>query len=179
MSKRVFVGIPASKELKLKIRKWTDKNLKELKVRIIPSKNLHITLIPPWNEENIDDVSRKLEEVKKNFIPFEIGFEKIFFGPSKKRPRLIWLEGKPNKKLFILKKELEKILDKKSEKRPSLPHITIARFKPRDFRQFPIKQLDEEINWRYRVVSFCLYKSKTLPSGAVYKILKKVEFGLK
>jgi 2'-5' RNA ligase len=175
MSKRVFVGIPGSKELKFRVNEWSDKKLKNIKVRIIPSKNLHITLVPPWNEENIDELAKKIEEVKEKFISFEIEFEKISFGPSKKRPRLIWLEGKPNNNFVLLKKGLEEKLNIRGDRKPFLPHITIARFRPRDFRQFPIKQLNEKVDWQEKVENFCLYESKTLPTGAVYKILKRVD----
>lgn len=176
MRKRIFIGIKASKNLQKEILKWRKRYLKTLSVRWIPRENLHITLIPPWNEEDIEKATQVLESIRGSFSPFEVEFIKVSFGPSFKRPRLIWAKGKESPGMVYLKKTLERTLGKRGERRPFRPHLTLARFKTNDFCEFKIKKLQDKVSWIEKIETVCLYESKTLPSGAKYKILERVEF---
>ncbi len=174
MSKRIFVGIPIKRKLQKEIQQWIKDNLAGLKIRVIPAENLHLTLIPPWNEKNIGEVISKFAKIKRKLSSFEISFNKVTFGPSKAYPRLIWAEGQTSKDLDILKKSIENELEKGSTNRPFKPHLTLARFKRKDYLKFPIRQLEKDIDWRVDVETVCLYQSTLLPRGAQYKILKVV-----
>lgn len=169
--KRIFIAIGASEELQRKIKTWREKS--SLKgPRWLEGKNLHITLIPPWYEDEAG-----LERIKKLLLDFEMPksfeahFQKITYGPDLKRPRLIWLEGEAPRELVELKNNLEKILDKRPEKRPLKLHLTIARFRPENFSSFSIKKLDEKINWREKISSVVLMESKLSSAGADYEII--------
>jgi len=170
---KLFVGISISKRLKIKIDNWVGSKLSSLKVRIIPSKNLHITLIPPWYEKNLNEAVQKMNKIKGKIDSFELKFEKITYGPKESMPRLIWLEGKGNESLTELQKKLECIL-KKITKRKLLPHVTIARFRYKDFLSFPLQKLEKKIKWKQKVGSIYLYESTALSSGSVYKVLKRI-----
>jgi 2'-5' RNA ligase len=140
---RVFIGIKIGEELQKKILEW-EKYYKNLPVRWLAPENLHITLIPPWEENIIEKAKGKLESIKKG--KFEIVFDKISFGPDSRYPRLIWAEG-------------------------NLFHLTLARFDPKKFKDFPIKKLNEKVDWQEKVSEVCLFQS--FPNS-VYKILHKV-----
>ena len=95
---RVFIGIKVSKQLQKKVREWR-KIHADLPVRWIKDRNLHMTLVPPWYEDDVAKAVRKLHAVpfKKHIITFDrVG---INF-----KHKVIWI-GKPTE------------------------HVTIARFK--------------------------------------------------
>src|SRR5438067_503805 len=110
---RVFVGIQISDEIKREIIDW-QKVHSEFPVRWIEGKNLHVTLVPPWYEEDIGSIIEKLKSIQTS--RFEIQFEKIFFGPPRE-PRMIWVSGKVIQELLNLQKNLYSVLRKTPEKR--------------------------------------------------------------
>lgn len=171
--KRIFIALPISQELQKIILKW-EKNYKNLPVRWLSPKNLHITLVPPWYESDIKKNSSQLECIKSPF--FDVVFESIEFGPDPKRPRLIWAKGKAPEALLALQKNVTKLTRQKSERRPFKLHLTLARFRPENFAKFPVKKLNEKVTWREKITSFMLMESLLSPKGAEYKILEKYEF---
>ncbi|OGZ41610.1 MAG: 2'-5' RNA ligase [Candidatus Ryanbacteria bacterium RIFCSPHIGHO2_02_FULL_45_43] len=168
MKKRVFVAIGISEELKGRISQWQNK-FSTLPVRWIGKKNLHVTIIPPWYEENVEKVKQAIQEAVCHVGFFDLQFHRITFGPSQNRPRLIWIEGPSPKKLIDLTMKLEKVLRKKSERRSFLLHLTVARFKPEIYSTFSIKQLDEKVLWNEKVASVVLMESRLLKGGADYE----------
>ena len=175
MKKRIFVGIKISKGLFQEIGKW-GKRYQKLDVRWVKSKNLHVTLVPPWHESEVDRVMKTLEDRAIKIKPFNVKFRKVTFGPNPKRPRLIWAEGKVPRELNELKTLLEKSLNKKPEKRDFRLHLTLARFKPKQFKDFSMKKLDDKIFWKDKVKSICIFESKLLRTGAEYEVLKRFSF---
>jgi 2'-5' RNA ligase len=173
--KRVFVGFPISETLQKQILLWEKENLKNIKARFIAGKNLHITLVPPWYERNIKNQILKLKNIRTKIKPFKIIFTKVSFGPTGKSPRLIWAEGEIPKELLKLKLLLEKTFKKKPEKRKFLLHLTIARFKTKDFKNFEFKKLNKKVSWKSRVEAVTLFESHLSSAGADYQILSKVK----
>lgn len=174
--KRVFIGIPIPLQLLKKISLWTDKNLDGYKLRKISGKNLHITLVPPWYVNNVDSVVEKLQAIKGKTRLFNLKFNEVSFGPDPKRPRLVWASGSRPDAILKLKKHLETMLNKKTEKREFKLHLTLARFRYEDYRNFPNKSLRSNVNWEMEVDNFCLYESILLRTGAEYKVLKLMSF---
>ncbi|MCL5733861.1 MAG: RNA 2',3'-cyclic phosphodiesterase [Patescibacteria group bacterium] len=173
-NKRIFIAIPISSRLQEEIFKW-EKKYEKLPVRWLAGKNIHITLIPPWYEDNVEAIIKKIESVKGE--SFDIEFSKVSYGSDQKRPRLIWAEGKASERIIRLKDELEKIFsERKSDYKDWLMHITIARFNPDVFSSFPVKSLNEKVVWRDRVNSFVLMESHLSSSGADYEVLKEFKF---
>lgn len=178
MSKhRIFIAVAVSPRLQEEILMW-ERRYDRLPVRWLQGKNLHVTLIPPWYEERIDEVEKRLEMIREIY-PFEILFEKVAYGPDPRRPRLIWAEGKVPKKLVDLKSKIETVLGKESEQRPFRLHLTLARFRPESFSQFSIKRLDEQVSWRDDARSFVLMESHRTPRGADYEILAEISLARK
>jgi 2'-5' RNA ligase len=173
MTKRIFIALPLSETLQEKIIKWR-KKIEKLPVRFLEPKNLHITLLPPWYEKNINEIEEKLQNLKSNIGNIKIKFKKISFGPNILNPRLIWIEGETPKEILILKEKIEKTLNIITEKRPFKTHITIARFNPLNFKHFAIKKLNEEINWEEEIKSFVIMESKLSSHGADYEVIKEI-----
>lgn len=162
---RLFVAIGISDGLKRSIENWQARN-KDLIVRFISPKNLHLTLIPPWYAD-----SKKIIRQLRKFLPLTKPFE-VSFNLIEPRARVIWTKGPYSKKLSRLQKDLAQFLRIKTEKRTLLPHITLTRFKKLQEETFR-----EEVRWSLGVESFALMKSNLSPKGASYKLL--AEFPLK
>lgn len=179
MKKRVFVALPISEDLKIKIDEWR-KNYQNLPVRWIKSENLHITLIPPWYISNVDRLIDRLKSIRNVSKPFKIVFRQVTFGPNPKRPRLIWASAEIPLEIIPLKSKFEEVLTRqtwlaqKSEKRDFLTHLTIARFKEKEFSKFPIRDLNDKVFWEINVSSFLLMQSYLKRSGADYKTLAEI-----
>jgi len=197
MKRRVFVAIGISSQLKEEIAAW-QKEWNHLSVRWIKPENLHVTLIPPWYVGKIDELINLLKSCKNIVEPFTITFREVMFGPSPKKPRLIWASGDVVPEIIALKSKLEEALSprhhvrrgqtwlaQKREKRPFLTHLTIARFKEKDFTKFPAKTLPrtmsvrglhDKIFWKEKVHSFLLMESHLRRSGAEYETLYSLNF---
>ena len=173
---RVFVAIKISEELQKRILEWEEK-YKALPVRWLPSENLHITLIPPWEEKNVEEVKSKLSKLSKlsKTGEFDILFNKVSFGPKPEHPRLIWAEGKSPENFKKLRKNTEQILGVYNNHPDEYIHVTLARFDPRDFKKLKTRELNEQVDWKDKVKSVILYQSQTLPEGAKYTILEEIK----
>lgn len=159
---RIFIGIKASESLQSKISKWQEKN-KKLRVRFIKPENLHITLIPPWYEENLELPKTLLPQF--NFKKFNITFDEIYVNLKNK---VIWVESsKPPKSIFELSRHLSSVFPKK-DKREFKAHMTIARFKD----NLLLENLKfKKINWKEKVSKITLFESILGRKEANYKIL--------
>lgn len=174
MKRRIFVALPLSRSLQKTVRRW-QKDHTRLPVRWIKPENLHLTLIPPWWVADPTPVWHLLEgDTFKRCHLFDglaLTLERVAFGPTPQRPRLIWAMGKTSPKLIKLKKQLEETLRRPAAKRPFKPHLTLARFRAGDFPRFPGPTLEEEIDWREKVKSFALLESHLSPTGVTYEKL--------
>lgn len=173
---KLFIGIKASKELQEKIVAWRE-TLQDLPVRWVSPEDLHLTLIPPWTEKNIEGVKHTLEAAVAEIQPFEIEFSHILYGPNPRKPRLIWLEGPSSRELSNIEEKLLQMLNQRNN-RPLKPHITVARFRQAEFKKFPIQELDEPFHWKEKVEAVTLFESRKLPiDGVKYKTLHRVPLG--
>ncbi|MDO8504842.1 MAG: RNA 2',3'-cyclic phosphodiesterase [Candidatus Liptonbacteria bacterium] len=172
---RVFVAIPIPEELQKEIFAW-EKNYKNLPVRWGSGQSLHITLVPPWYAEDANCAVGELSDIQSAVKPFEIRFDRVSFGTRPDAPRLIWAWGKEaGEEILKLKSVAEAVFGQRPEKRPYNPHLTLARFKDDDFKSFPIKHLEEKIDWKMKADSVALYESRLHHSGAEYEILKEIK----
>ncbi len=175
MKKRVFIGIKAESNLINEIEEWKNKYQNKLNVRWIEKENLHITLVPPWYEEDLEKVIAGIDQIRALINPFEILFNEVCYGPDYKRPRLIWAKGETSETITKLKKSIEESISIKPENRDFKVHLTLARFKGSDFRSFVIKRIEDRVFWKIKVDTFCLFESLLSPFGAKYIVLKRFE----
>lgn len=171
--KRIFVGYQLSEELQQEIGEWRE-NFLDLPVRWTPLDFLHVTLVPPWYEENVERVVHLLQT---SFIPVKqvpVTFETINLGPDSVRPWLIWAKGQMPQKLFTLRMHLLEMLQRVERRDPVL-HTTLARFTQKQFELFPKKHFLENIKWEERISSFSLIASHLKPTGAEYETLTKIQ----
>ena len=155
----------SSEKLSGKITKWQEKN-KKLKVRFIKPDNLHLTLIPPWYEENTELPVALLKQIQ--FGECELVFDKFNVNFKNK---VIWIESSnPPVQIFKLLKSLRGMFPHGNQT-GFKAHITVARFKDG-------KKLEDikfkAIGWRERVNKITLFESVLGRKGANYKILFQV-----
>ncbi|MFH1161957.1 MAG: RNA 2',3'-cyclic phosphodiesterase [Candidatus Jorgensenbacteria bacterium] len=175
---RVFVAISVPPALQGEILAWGSAH-RELPVRWLSGKNLHVTLVPPWEEEpaRVPEVLAHLREaVGVLREPLVLSFSLVRFGPDPRRPRLIWAEGETPQALVMLSMELHRVLGFPPENRPYRLHLTIARFRSEDFSSFPRHDLDERLSWRMEANAVVLMQSHLLRGGAEYEVLREVPF---
>lgn len=180
LKQRVFLAIPISENIKEEIRDWRKSLTGTWPVRWIAPENLHITLVPPWyeEEENLPEITKllstnyELQQIK----PFEINLTTISFGPKKNSPRLIWASGETSFGVSNFLNAIYQILNTPAGSRPFTTHLTLARFEPGLFHRFKNTHLPQKISWQFEVNSFSLMESHLKPSGAEYQILKEVKF---
>lgn len=176
MKRRIFAAVELSEALRNEILSW-QKEWRNLSVRWLQGKNLHITVAPPWyvDKNELENIKRKFKKATGCIKPFEIRFEAITYGPNPLLPRLIWATGKTPEEIINLKNCLETILGITPGKRPLLLHLTLARFRPEDFRSFSEQKLNEKIDWRDRINSCVLMESRLSRDGADYEILDTIK----
>ena len=173
MKHRIFVGIIISEKLQEEILSWQKRHCR-LPVRWILPPNLHITLMPPWYESDLDPIKDKLKSLTGKFSSFSVEFHAVTFGPDPKHPRLIWAEGPYNRKLADIKDKLASSLKQPAELRSFQPHLTLARFRPQTFSSFRVKQLNEKISWKEEVKAISLVESHLTPAGATYNQIVEI-----
>jgi len=178
--RRIFVALLISEGLKEAVVKWRELFSREnpedaRRLRWIRGEDLHITLLPPWydDEEGILDIQKKLKELNGKTEEFVCSFKSVSYGPSPSRPRLIWLNGRAPSTLLGFKEKLELILGKKAEARRYLLHLTIARFRPDEISSFRLKKLYKPFEFEELSSEFALMESHLSPEGAHYTILEK------
>jgi len=166
--KRVFLALRIPIQLQSEIKKWQN-DFSHLPVRWVPLSNIHITILPPWqtSKKQIEKLQKQLKILASNALAFNLHFYNISYGPNIRSPRLIWARGNTSNQLVSLKEKAEKIFNQHLN-RSFLPHLTLARFQARHFSSFPIKNLNEKIDWYASFSSIELIESVLLPTGAKY-----------
>ena len=146
-------------------------------VRLIAAADLHLTLVPPWNEVSIPEAVGKLGIVADRFGDFTLEFRHVGYGPEPRRPRLLWAECAAGLELARLHAELLLAFGQTDE-RPFRPHVTLARLRGKGSviaRKYPI---DRALALAQRVGSVELMQSPA-PGESGYKVLASPSVGAK
>jgi len=171
---RIFLAIFVNDKIINKVINFQLEN-ENLKVNWVAPENLHITLLPPWEEkrENIEECIKILESTRGSIEPFELNFKGICPGGNKKNPHLIWVEGEKNSSLLNIKKILaQKFRQKFLDRNPAKPHITIARY---NNNYIKLDNFWEKISWQMLALSIALIESELRQDRAYYRVLHKIK----
>jgi 2'-5' RNA ligase len=121
----VFVGIKVAPEIAQELADLV-KPFECLPVRLVPPADIHLTLVPPWNETNMPGVIEKLHKAARGLQAVTLTFAEVAYGPSRRRPRLLWAECVPTQEIAEMHASLFAALGQMQE-RPFRPHVTLAR----------------------------------------------------
>jgi len=185
MKRRIFIAINLPEKLKKRLKEYREE-FDYLPVRWTKEDSLHLTLvfIGYVTDEQMLETCRVAKEIARNEEPLAINFKRIILGPPGKTPRMIWLEGEPNEALRELKEKLEAQLLKndsglqKAEARSFSPHITLARIKSGQWREYDIpKDIEREFSAEVPAASIEIMESDLKRDGAEYAVLESCPLG--
>jgi len=171
-TKRLFLGIPLSEKVLCHTVSFIA-NQKEMQgIRWIPKENFHVTACFIGNV--ITDQTDNLIQMTKNAIShcdqFCLIFRKFCLMPEK-RPYMVWAQFDINENFNKLVADIHKAAGVKFNKnKPSIPHVTLARFKDPGLSKKITTDLNKNIPDMI-VKEVVLYESVLKPTGAEYKKL--------
>ncbi|MBU3889769.1 RNA 2',3'-cyclic phosphodiesterase [Methylosinus sp. KRF6] len=158
---RVFAGLRIAPEISHTLAQDA-RVLEQSAVRLVAPADIHLTLVPPWNETSIQDVAVRLQTVAEGFCPLSLTFTRLGYGPRPERPRLLWAECAGTDEISTLRKALLETCGQ-SDERPFRPHVTLARIRGNGTaiaRRHPIERI---LSLTQEVTSIELFKSP--PAG--------------
>lgn len=165
---RVFVGIRVAPDIALQLAELAA-TLQLPSVRLIPPTDIHLTLVPPWNETSIPDAIAKLSHLTSGFQKFWLEFEHVCYGPQRRRPRLLWAECARSDELDHLRAALMEAHGQ-SDDRPFRPHVTLARIRGKTASIAREHPMDQRLSLKQRVETVELFQSPP-PGERFYRIL--------
>ena len=177
MYRRIYIAIDIPKNLQKTIMNWENTWKEKIPANWLTGENLHVTLLPPWEEENVENILERFKNLSFNIKPFEIHFTDITYGVYPDTPKVIWVKGDIPKEIEEFKDKLSEHFPESKEKQNTfIPHITLARFSKTDYESFVIKELHEKVHWNMKVSSIVIME--TLPQNipGKYKILARKTF---
>ncbi|MFP4523987.1 MAG: RNA 2',3'-cyclic phosphodiesterase [Candidatus Woesearchaeota archaeon] len=167
---RLFVAIDVPDSVKEHLS-FLQRSLDFRGLRLVPPKNIHLTLNFLGERDGYGDVMRALERV--SFRPFTLRLAGVGFFPSRDDPRVLWVGLEDADGLRQLQRQVDLLFEPPKSFRP---HLTIARFRRKcsAAEKARIVSVAESLSVKplsFRVSSFKLYKSMLTPVGPVYEVL--------
>ena len=171
---RIFVALRISPDIALALAQY-GRDLEQFSVRPVAPADIHLTLVPPWNEVSPVEAVEKLRRVVDRFCPFTLTFRHVGYGPEPKRPRFLWAECVASKEIAEFRVALIQAFGQADE-RPFRPHVTLARLRDKGRAIARKHPLDQDLALTQRIESIELMQSPP-PDGSGYKILASVPLG--
>jgi 2'-5' RNA ligase len=172
---RVFVGLKMAPEIARDLAQLAA-GLEKLSVRLVPSADIHLTLVPPWREASVPDAMEKLRLVAARSGAFCLTFQHVGYGPKPKRPRLLWADCAAAEEIMALHAALLQTYTQQEEKRPFRPHVTLARIRGNGQEIARKHPIDQELSLKQRVETVELFRSPP-PGESGYLILASFRLG--
>lgn len=122
---RIFVGLKIAPEIARQLTLLA-RSIEHVPLRLVPAPDIHLTLVPPWNEASIPAAVEKLRQALDGFGRFSLTFERLCYGPEPRRPWLLWAECPPSAEIVALRNALLRAYGQ-ADDRPFRPHLTLAR----------------------------------------------------
>jgi 2'-5' RNA ligase len=171
---RVFVALQVAPEIANELAQMA-RELERFAVRLIAPADIHLTLVPPWNETSIPAAIEKLRRVAEKAAPFTLAFEHFGYGPQPRRPRLLWVDCAQNESLAGLHAALLLTFGQNDE-RPFRPHVTVARIRGNGGALARRRPIDRALAFSQRVESVELMQSP-LAGETGYRMLASLQHG--
>ncbi len=170
---RVFVGIDLDEDTARQcagLQAW----LPDLPGRRVQPQDMHITLVPPWNVQDLEPVEERLAAVARQTKPFPLALRRLAYGPTRQRPRLAWIECEPVEELRKLRDALADAFQVE-DRRDFRPHITIARFRKEHWKSLKAHPIERQLSVQTEVTSITLFES-VHRGDTTYRILGAFPF---
>lgn len=155
---RVFVGLKIMPEIAQKLAQLA-RGLERFPTRFVASEDIHLTLVPPWDEGSIPDTIEKLREALKGSAPFMLTFTRPSYWPDRRHPRLLCAECVTTPEIKSLQSTLLSAVGQK-EDRPFEPHVTLARMQRGARGAAGRNELDRNLTLAQSINSVELFQSR-------------------
>jgi 2'-5' RNA ligase len=165
---RVFVGVKIAPEIASQLARLA-RELEQAPVKLVAAADIHLTLVPPWNETSISEAVEKLRVTVGRFSEFALTFQHLSYGPQPKRPRLLWVECAASNEITTLRVALLQVCGQSDEWR-FRPHVTLARLRGNGAAIARRHPIDRELSFTQQVDSVELFRSPP-PGASGYQIL--------
>ena len=171
---RVFVALRIAPEIAAALAEMA-RVLERFSVRLIAPADIHLTLVPPWNETEIPAAVEKLHGVAERAAPFALAFKHLNYGPHARRPRLLWAECAGSMELSALHAALLAAFGQ-SEERPFRPHVTVVRIRGNGAAVARRQPIDRELALEQPVETVELMQSPPADERG-YRVLASLKLG--
>ena len=165
---RIFVALKMAADIARELAQIA-RPLERFAVRPIAKEDIHLTLVPPWNEPSVPNAIEKLRLAVESHCAFRLEFRHVAYGPDRKRPRLVWVECASSNELTSLRVALMLAFGQKDE-RLFLPHVTLARIRGNGARVARKCPIDHDLVLIQEITTIELMQSPP-PGGLGYKVL--------
>jgi len=149
--------------------------LERSRVRLLAADDIHLTLVPPWQESSISRATETLRRAVVDFGPFTLEVQHVGYGPDPRRPRLLSADCAAIGELEALRTALLAAYEQADE-RPCRPNLTLARIRGSGraiARQHPI---DRPVEFRQLAGSVELFRSRSRGEDG-YQVLVSASLG--
>ena len=179
---RAFLGISVSEELKPRILYIQDR-FELFDIKFVEKENLHFNLkfFREISDEQLENLKRALEEICRQFQPFEINISSVGAFPTKSYVRVIWLGVKDGyQTLAALAEMIENVTESlgfETEEK-FVPHLTLGRVRSgrnKNEMLTLLKELENAEIGKMVVSELKLFQSKLSPNGPVYEEVFRAE----
>jgi 2'-5' RNA ligase len=171
---RVFVAIKIVLEIADKLAQIA-RGLEPFPVRLVAPADIHLTLVPSWNEVSVPDAIAKLRSVTDRFGAFTLEFRHVGYGAEPRRPRLLWAECEAGQDIAELRAALL-LMFGQTDERPFRPHVTLARVRGNGAAIARKHPIDQDLSLTQRIESIELMQSPP-PGGRGYRVLASQRLG--
>ncbi|MFX1252032.1 MAG: RNA 2',3'-cyclic phosphodiesterase [Promethearchaeota archaeon] len=175
---RLFISVDVKDQSILKAIEEATKEIQQLKsVRLTNSSQLHFTLkfLGDTPENQVSIINSALSTIQ--WREFNLTLQSLGVFPKPSFPRVIWVGISSGQQLIKdIAQQVDEVLLKKGfpkEKRPFSPHLTIGRFKSRNFSNDRLLQILNDFQHvefgQLSVQEINLKKSTLTPKGPIYE----------
>ena len=171
---RIFVGLKMTPEIAASLAGLAER-IDSVPLRRVPEGDIHLTLVPPWHEASIPAAVEKLGNALAGFECFPLSFERLCYGPERRRPRLVWAECPASPEIEALQGALLEAFGQVNE-RPFRPHVTLARIERKDSAAARRHPVDQRLSLAQPVRSVELFRSPP-PGVRGYQVVSSLPFG--
>jgi len=165
---RVFVGVKIAPQIASKLA-YMARALAGAPVKRVAQADIHLTLVPPWNEHSLSAAAETLRRAVAGFGPLALEFMRLDYGPEPKRPRLLWAECGASDGLARLRAALLEAFGR-NEDRPFRPHVTLARLRGNGAAIARLHPLARDLAFAQEIVSVELFQSPP-PGTTGYRVV--------
>lgn len=165
---RVFIGLKIAQDVAEALAQLA-RLIESEPSRFVACQDIHLTVLPPWDETCIPEAIERLRAALSGLKPFTLTFTHLSYWPRLDRPRLLCAECLPTDELKLLQQALLNAFGR-TEDKPFQPHVTLVRMQRGGRAAAGKNEMDRELSLVQFVDSVEFFQSRT-QAGKGYQIL--------